>query len=69
MRPYYPNPGGLQGVLRIKWMIGENTLPGRTPRVGLDWTLRICISHKFLGDADTTGLGSILCVLMLSHCM
>ena len=45
----------LEGLLR-------HVLLGPTPRVsnsvGLGWGLRICISNKFPGDDDATGLGS-----------
>lgn len=40
----------------------KHRFPGPLPRVsnfiGLDQSLRICISHKFPGDANAAGRGS-----------
>lgn len=46
------SPGGLV----TPQMVGPH--PRVSDALGLGWNLRICVSNKFLGDADTAGPGT-----------
>lgn len=47
------SPGGLvKTVCRVPPLVSESA--------GLGWSLRVCISHKFVNDAEAAGLGTIL---------
>ena len=43
--------------------------PGNSDSAGLGWTLRICISNKFPGDADIAGLRTTHCVVLAQDVM
>ena len=51
------SPSGSEISVCLRTPAGLTVL---TPNVGSDVTLRICISNKFPGAAETTGLGIIL---------